>query len=188
MMMICTHAYIRVGTRKFHRSRPRFLMCSSWVRRLDGDEAQIKIHERCAFGKSKHVIFVHSGYTAWSLPRVPPPEGRSLDSDRFRPISRTYPNRTFKMRFGNRSAMIITFKMTSFSTLHIIQQFSWLCPTLQLLQQPKTKLSTYHTTYLEKKINLGQYTCQLFTFLETFLHVEKEFIPQKFVASWPSEG
>ena len=29
---------------------------------LASDEAWIKIHERCAFGKSKHVIFVHSGW------------------------------------------------------------------------------------------------------------------------------
>ena len=36
---------------------------------------------------------------------------------------------------------------------------------------------------LKKKKTVTNYT-----FFETFLHVEKEFIPQKFVASWPSEG
>ena len=60
---------------------------------LASDEAWIKIHERCAFGKSKHVIFVHSGWDNAAAAMAPPSLlwDCRIEPDRLRPISPSKP-------------------------------------------------------------------------------------------------
>ena len=60
---------------------------------LASDEAWIKIHVRCAFGKSKHVIFVHSGWDNAAAAMAPPSLlwDCRIEPDRLRPISPSKP-------------------------------------------------------------------------------------------------